>query len=253
MCARRCRKSAIGVVQVCLAIVLCAGGCGYAAELPAGTTLEIRLTRSLASFSSKKGDEVQGIVIAPVVQNEQLLIPMGATITGTVLGVRRVGLGFIHENARLSIDFNGLMLPDGTQLNLSSQVVEIDNARESVDQRGRINGIRSTGTIGYRANNLIAGFAMFDPIAYVYVTVASARMLRFSEPEIWFPAGTELSVKVAGPLSGISRKSRRSRPCFRGCGLGTIRSARHGQRVYDVAFHCGEPTLPERANVGSPA
>ncbi|MDQ2711031.1 MAG: hypothetical protein M3Y24_02150, partial [Acidobacteriota bacterium] len=30
---------------------------------------------SIASFSSKKGDEVQGVVIAPVLQNEQILIP----------------------------------------------------------------------------------------------------------------------------------------------------------------------------------
>ncbi len=193
-------RSLSTVAQICCAVIVCACSCGYGAEVPAGTTLEIRLTRSLASFSSKKGDEVQAVVIAPVVQNEKIVIPMGATVSGTVVGVRRVGLGFIHENARLSIEFNKLVLPDGSQLNLSSHVAEIDNARESVDQRGRVNGIRSTGTIGYRANNFIAGFAMFDPIAYIYVTVASARMLRFSEPEIWFPAGTELSVKLGAPL-----------------------------------------------------
>jgi opacity protein-like surface antigen len=91
-------------------------------------------------------------------------------------------------------------LPDGSSVALDTRAIELDNARESVDPEGGINGIRSTGTIGYRANNLIAGVAMFDPIAYVYVNVASARMLRFSEPEIWLPAGTELSVKLLSPL-----------------------------------------------------
>ncbi len=194
------RKDVSALARLCFAITLCAGSIGYAADVPAGRTLEIRLTRSLASFSSKKGSEVQGVIIAPVLDNGRVLIPMGARVTGTVRSVRRVGLGLIHESARLSIDFNQLTLPDGSQVSLATHVTEIDNARESVDQQGRVNGIRSTGTLGYRANNFIAGFAMFDPIAYVYVTVASARMLRFSEPEIWFPAGTELSVKLLAPV-----------------------------------------------------
>lgn len=121
-------------------------------------------------------------------------------MAGVIRHVRRVGLGFVHETARLTIDFNKLTLPDGSSAALITRVVEIDNARESVDREGRVKGIRSTGTLGYRANNLIAGFAMFDPVAYVYVNVAAARMFRFSEPEIWFPAGTELSLKLLSPI-----------------------------------------------------
>ena len=168
-------------------------------ELPVGKVIEIRLTRSLASFSARKGGEVEGVVIAPVRQEGQIFIPMGSKVRGTIKSVRRVGLGLIHESARITIDFHHLTLRDGTELALATQVTEIDNSRESVDSKGRVNGIRSTGTLGYRANNLIAGFAMFDPIAYLYVNIAAARMLRFSEPEIWFPMGTELSVKLVAP------------------------------------------------------
>jgi opacity protein-like surface antigen len=169
-------------------------------ELPAGRTLEIRLTRSLASFSSKRGSEVEGVVISPVLQQGQILIPMGSKVVGTVSDIKRVGVGLIHETARISIDFNRLVLLDGTAVALNTHVTEIDNARESVDNSGRVKGIRSTGTIGYMGNNLIAGVAMFDPVAYLYVTVASARMLRFSEPEIWFPVGTEIVVKLLAPV-----------------------------------------------------
>jgi opacity protein-like surface antigen len=169
-------------------------------QLPSGKVLEIRLTRSVASFSSQEGSRVEGVIIAPVLDQGRVIIPMGAKVAGIISDARRVGLGFIHETARLRIDFNRLTLPNGSSVALDTRVVELDNARESVDREGNINGIRSTGTIGYRANNLIAGVAMFDPIAYVYVNVASARMLRFSEPEIWLPAGTELSVKVLSPV-----------------------------------------------------
>ncbi len=185
---------------VSLALLTCSVSLAATVELPAGRTLEVRLTRSLASFSSRKGSEVEGMIVSPVLQQGKVLVPMGSKVIGTVSEIKRVGLGLIHETARISIDFNRLVLPDGTSAAIKTQVTEIDNARESVDKAGRVNGIRSTGTIGYRANNLIAGVAMFDPISYVYVTIASARMLRFSEPEIWFPAGTELVIKLASPL-----------------------------------------------------
>ncbi len=185
---------------VCLTLLTCSFSAAATFDLPAGRTLEIRLTRSLASFSSRKGSDVEGVVISPVLQQGQILVPMGSKVTGTVSDIKRVGLGLIRETARITIDFNRLEFPDGTSVGLNTQVTEVDNARESVDKVGRVKGIRSTGTIGYMANNLIAGVAMFDPIAYIYVTVASARMLRFSEPEIWFPAGTEIVIKLLGPI-----------------------------------------------------
>jgi opacity protein-like surface antigen len=179
---------------------LCASGTIWSQELPAGKILEIRLTSSLATFSSSKGNEVEGVIIAPVQAQGRIVIPMGAKTTGTVRDVNRVGSGLLHESASIDIEFNRLILPDGSAVSLTTQVTGIENARESVDQHGRVKGIRSTGTLGYRANNLIAGFAMFDPIAYLYVNVAAARVLRFSEPEIWFPAGTELSVRLLSPV-----------------------------------------------------
>lgn len=188
-----------GRVLVCLAAAAISKGAPY--HLPAGKTLEIRLTRSLASFSARKGNPVEGVIIAPVLEEGRILIPMGSRISGTVVSATRVGLGLVHETARLTVAFNQLTLPDGSIVPLATQITGVDNARETVDKRGRVDGIRSTGTIGYRANNVIAGFAMLDPIAYIYVTVASARVLRFSEPEIWLPAGTELSAKLLSPIT----------------------------------------------------
>lgn len=173
---------------------------GLTRELPAGKTLEIRLMKSLASFSSRKGSEVEGVVIAPVLVEGRTVIPLGAKVTGLVQKIDRIGFGLLHESASIDIEFNTLTLPDGTIVPIVAHLTGIENARETVDQRGRIKGIRSTGTLGYRANNLIAGFAMFDPIAYLYVNVAAARVLRFSEPEIWFPVGTELSIRLLSPI-----------------------------------------------------
>ena len=140
-------------------------------------------------------------LLLPSSDRGRLVIPMGSQVSGSVLGVTRVGLGLIHETAHLTIQFDKLTLPGGVVIPLATHVTQIENARESVDDNGRVLGIRSTATLGYRANNMIAGLAMLDPIAYLYVNAASARMLRFSEPEIWFPKGTELSAKLLSPIN----------------------------------------------------
>ncbi len=172
-----------------------------AAEVPAGTILEVRLTHSVASFSTKRENDVEGVLVAPIREQQRILIPIGTKVTGNVQEVRRVGLGLIHETARVEIVFKKLILPGGIGIPFSERLTEVDNARESVDREGRIEGIRSTGTYGFRASNLIAGFAMVDPIAYLYMNVATPRMLRFAEPEIWLPAGTDLIVKLLSPLT----------------------------------------------------
>ena len=76
----------------------------------------------------------------------------------------------------------------------------MENARESVDAQGRIQGIRSTATLSNRASGLVGSLAFGDPIAAIFTTAASASVLRFSEPEISLPAGTELIAELTAPI-----------------------------------------------------
>ena len=80
------------------------------------------------------------------------------------------------------------------------QVIEVENARESVDAQGRIQGIRSTATLSNRASGFVGSLAFGDPIAAIFTTAASASVLRFSEPEISLPAGTELIAELTAPI-----------------------------------------------------
>src|SRR6185437_15652693 len=107
-----CRSSTFRRL-VWLTLLTCSASAAATFELPAGRTLEIRLTRSIASFSSRKGSDVEGVVISPVLQEGQVVIPMGSKVIGRVSDVKRVGLGLVHETAQIGIDFNRLVLPDG--------------------------------------------------------------------------------------------------------------------------------------------
>lgn len=166
-----------------------------AAELPQGVVLEIRLTRSLGSYESREGSIVEGVLIAPVRAGGRSVLPLGTRITGIVRQSRRIGWGLWWETARMQIEFNQLELPGGP-VGIEAQLVELDNARERVDEQGRIRGIRSTASLANSAANVLSGLAMADPMTYLFVNVSSSQILRFPEPEIHLPQGAELSAKV---------------------------------------------------------
>ena len=168
----------------------------HASTVPAGALIEIRLQQEINSYSTQSGSPVQGVVIAPVTVHGEVLIPAGSMIKGIVKTVHRVGVGLIRETATIDFQFQQLLLPDGSVIPIATRIAEIENARESVDKLGRIRGIRSTATPGYRAAGLLTSLAAVDPIALVFSTAAFATMLRFSDPEIRFPVGTELLARI---------------------------------------------------------
>ncbi|WP_031500264.1 LssY C-terminal domain-containing protein [Bryobacter aggregatus] len=184
------------MTRVLLAICILFASPLTAVEVPAGARLEIRLRHAIHSFSAKAGSPVEAVLIAPVLHNDSILVPAGSLIHGTLTAVQRVGLGLVHERASLSFNFSHLELPNGSIVPIETRVTQIENARENVTSKGAIRGIRSTNTPGYRAAGVLTGFAAVDPIALIFSTAAFASVLRFSEPEISWPTGAELTLSV---------------------------------------------------------
>jgi opacity protein-like surface antigen len=171
-----------------------------AESVSVGTRLEIRLKQPISSYATKKGARISGVLIAPLTEGGEMLLPFGTTVEGSVIEVRKVGLGVVHETARLQLQFDRVVLSDGEGVPLQCRITEVENARESVDAQGRIQGIRSTGTLSNRASGVLGSLAFGDPIAAIFTTAASASVLRFSEPEISLPAGTELIAELTAPI-----------------------------------------------------
>ena len=200
---RRCR---IVVLSVCFACLWFAGGL-RAETLPAGTPLEIRLLQPITSYSTPKGTKITGVLIAPVNEGGRILVPLGTTIEGSVVSVRKVGLGFAHETAEIGVQFDRLVLLNGDTIPVQCRLTEVENARERINKKGRIQGIRSTSTISSRASGVVGTLAFGDPIAAIFTTAGSASVLRFSEPEIAFPEGTELLAQLTAPLALPTEKA----------------------------------------------
>ena len=191
-----------GAIWGCAALLIFAWSSAATAEtIPAGATLEVRLQQPISSYSTPKGTKITGVLISPVSDGGKVLLPLGTTVEGMVTDIRKVGIGLEHETAQIEIQLDRLLLADGKTLDLHCRLTEVENARESVDPKsGKIQGIRSTSTISHRASGVFGTLAFGDPIATIFTTAASASVLRFSEPEILLPAGTEVRAELTAPL-----------------------------------------------------
>src|SRR6516225_5451955 len=91
----------------------------------------IRLVDPVASYSSKPGTSLRAVLIQSPECNGSAIFPVGLQVDGKVTSVRKVGLGLIHDTAKLEIQFDRLVTPVGL-LSIASEVVEVNNARETV-------------------------------------------------------------------------------------------------------------------------
>lgn len=168
--------------------------------IPATSRLSVRLLQPLSSRTARDDMEVKAVLISPGFFGDGILLPQGSEFDGKIVDVHGVGWGIKHETAALTIHFGSVKLPDDRVLPIDARVFKIENSRETVTDKGKIQGIRSTGTIGHSAENQIASLAQIDPIAYIFTGSAGPAVLGFAEPEILYNAGTELLIEFNKPV-----------------------------------------------------
>jgi LssY C-terminus len=170
---------------------------GFALKVPAGTEVFLRLKTKVASNASKIKDPVDAIVIQPVAVDGQFLIPAGAGVHGVVLEVK--ASNGPDERAALQIVFREAEF-GGARIKLVSTVTEVDNARETVDSNGRIQGIVASESISARLDAGIAKVAeRFGGLAGV-LGAAKGIVLQETDANIVYEPGVELTIRLDQPL-----------------------------------------------------
>ncbi|HVO57479.1 MAG TPA: LssY C-terminal domain-containing protein [Dongiaceae bacterium] len=168
--------------------------------IPATTRLVVRLLQPLSSERTKEGDKVEAALISPGTIQDKILLPQGTIFSGEVTDVHKLGWGFRRETAGLTLVFTSAKLPDGTVLPVHTRLDGVENARESVNEKGMIQGIRSTGTPAYSAERKIASVSSIDPVSYLFTSVTAVAVLGFAEPAIQYNAGTEVLMQFLSPV-----------------------------------------------------
>jgi hypothetical protein len=169
-------------------------------QVPAGTQLHVRLSTPVGSFGSRAGDAVQALLIAPVVVSGETLLPEGATLSGKVTRAQAVGFGIAHETAGLAFDFNTVTFPAGFTTPISTRLIEVDNGRERVVENGFIRGVRTTSSIAYRTSGYIRMALAWEFHAQLALWAAKMILVQVPEPEIYYPAGVELTLALRDDL-----------------------------------------------------
>jgi hypothetical protein len=184
------------------ALVLCAGpfftGSALALEVPTGTEIQIRLKGKVSTQSSRAGDPVEAIVIAPVIAANQFALPAGTAVKGTVEKVTPSTKP--DERATMSLRFTEISIASVPH-KVSTRLVAVDNAREKLDDQGQINGILASETITSRLD------AGIDKIAEKYsgladlLRAAKGAVLKPPDTDITYNAGVEMTLRLLAPLT----------------------------------------------------
>ncbi len=121
--------------------------------VPEGTVIPIVLTAFLNTRNSQVGDMVYADTTYPVWIQQQLVIPKGSTIRGTVTEVIRPGK--IKGKGKLAIRFDDILLPNGVKRDLAATFrgihgggnEKIDRKTETVSAGGGENKAEELGTV----------------------------------------------------------------------------------------------------------
>jgi hypothetical protein len=176
-------------------------------QLAKGQLLWIRLSSPVSTYSAQVGDEVHAVLTQDVGCGEDILLPMGITIDGVVRSKRKVGWGIRHETAALELEFTQATLEDGSKIQLSAQVEEVENAREQM-KNGAIQGVLSSDTFQGRINSRLIHMPTLNPYSDLGLIIYKATFPIFPEPEIYYPVGTDIRLKMNAAVPSIPLAAR---------------------------------------------
>lgn len=162
--------------------------------VPARTILSVRLTSRVGSHVSRVDDPVTAVVIAPVRAEGEAVLPAGGTVRGRVTAVEKARAGDGRPTLRLA--FLELASGERRVTPVDARVVEIDNARESVDAEGRIVGLRPRRKRPGNVESLLLLAAHAHPIMLATFEAGRLADRRFSEAPIDYGPGVELTLEL---------------------------------------------------------
>ena len=169
-----------------------------AGTLPPGTEFSVRLTDPIRSEAVKQ-DPVHAVLIAPVVLDGQVALPAGAQLTAIVRNARAAS---DKERARIELVFNRIEL-GGQSSPVSAIVSGLDNARESVDEKGVISGIDASQTFSSKLDQGIAKLESNDRLSMLAGIINGAKQtlnIQAANPNIDYDPGVELTIRLTAPL-----------------------------------------------------
>lgn len=161
--------------------------------VPAGTVLDVELTKTLASNTSAPGEAFRARVTQDVTEDGEVVIPAGSEILGEVteaVPTRKVG-----GQAKLGLRFTDLVLPSGATMPIAASFVQQGRSETGRDA-ATIGGGAAAGAIlgrvlgkGNRSKGAVIG-------AIIGAAAGTAIASRTPGEEVVIPDGTVVSLRL---------------------------------------------------------
>ena len=94
---------------------------------PSGSVVHALLVTPLDSSTAKKGEPVEAVISQPLVVSNQLFLPQGSHIKGTVLQVRPARR--LNRNGQLRVVFHQVVPPDGIEEQVEASLEGVEVAK----------------------------------------------------------------------------------------------------------------------------
>ena len=127
-----------------------------------GTRILLHLRNSVDTKHSKPGDRVYLETSMPVFVNQQMIIPQGSYVLGSITESERAGK--VKGKASMNISFDSITLPNGVTRDFHSRVGSAESA-EVDREEGRIKGESGKGNDARTVGTTAAGGAAIGTIA----------------------------------------------------------------------------------------
>jgi hypothetical protein len=176
-------------------------------ELGAGTQIRVRLVDGLSTAENRSGDTFKCRVASDVLQGNDVLIPTGAEIDGTVV---EASTGHLGGHGSMLLRPETVILPDGTRFHLYAQTTGAPDSNARVRGEGNItpgsrlkrDGIEYGGAVG--AGAITGGILGGPPGALAGTLIGAGAVtvhLLVSHPQATLEPGAVLLFSLTEPLN----------------------------------------------------
>lgn len=178
--------------------------------VPSGTRLAVALENGISTRSAKAGDSLYFHTVFPVTQNNQVVIPVGSYLRGSLLESKRPGR--VKGRGEFRMRLESLILPNGYTVDLLAAPRSADTGgKETTDPEGKVTGDSGKGKdVGTVATTTatgagigaIAGGAKGAGIgAGVGGLIGLGAILLTRGPEAQLPRGTTMDIVLERELA----------------------------------------------------
>lgn len=120
---------------------------GHVLVVPDKTEFAVTVNTPISTTVSKIGDKVEATLDKPLLSSDnQVIVPANSKFVGNVSLVEAAGI--TGKSARMSVDFNELVLPNGERVPVKASIATDDGALIGGTTKGRILGAVGRTAIG---------------------------------------------------------------------------------------------------------